>query len=355
MSVDVFKIGAVWHYRFQVRPFRRVQRSTRLRNKRLAEEVAERAYAEAIARANGGSPIPTLAALIDEWNQLRAGHSSDHHVRSVEIFGRLHLYGLGEKRISDLDTTSVELARAQHLVGRSFSTANHWLRILKLLVNWAVKRKILPRLPWDVAMLSVQKKPRAMLPLAVVRSWFAAIDRAGARSAAISTAARLMLWLGLRESETITAQWEWLDWERSSYTPGITKGREADALPVLPELADYLAPRKQVEGLMVCHTDGTPYGPGYMRDAIRTANRACGIKGVTPHRLRGTIATWLSENGVPAQDVQKFLRHKDIRTTMAYLEQSMDRVSSAQGRIAQKAGYARRENGEQLETKPYAD
>lgn len=352
MSIDVWRVGRIYHYRFQVKPFPRVQRSTRLRDKKKALAVAERAYTAALARANGGNPIPTLNELIADWHAVRASHSSAHHVRSIKTFARLHLYGLGEKLLNELDTTTVERARALHLDGRAFSSANHWLRILKLLVAWAVKRNILPRLPWDVAMLSVQKRPRAILPFADVLAWFDAIDQAG-RAPALSTAARLMLWLGLRESEVITAQWDWFDWERATYTPGVTKGREADALRVLPQLAEYLAPRRAAEGLLVCRADGTPYGPGFMRDVIRAANGACKIKGITPHRLRGTIATWLSESGAPAQDVQAFLRHKDIRTTMVYLEKNMDRVSAAQGKIAEKVGLTRRESGEHLKTKPY--
>lgn len=347
MSIDVWRVGRIYHYRFQVKPFRRVQRSTRLRDKQKALVVAERAYSAAVARANGGNPIPTLIELINEWHHVHACHSSAHHVRSIKTFTKLHLYGMGDRLVSELDTITVERARALHLNGRAFSTANHWLRILKLLVSWAVKRKILPRLPWDVAMLSVQKRPRAILPMADVLSWFEVVDQAG-RAPALSTAARLMLWLGLRESEVITARWEWFDWERATYTPGLTKGREADALRVLPQLAGYLAPLRATEGLVACRADGTPYGPGFMRDVIRVANAACKIKGITPHRLRGTIATWLSESGTPAQDVQAFLRHKDIRTTMAYLEKNMDRVSAAQEKIAEKAGLTWRENGEQL-------
>lgn len=347
MSIDVWRVGRIYHYRFQVKPFPRVQRSTRLRDKQKALAVAEHAYNAAVARSNGGNPIPTLVELINEWHQVRARHSSPHHIRSIKTFAKLHLYGLGDKPVSELDTTTVERARALHLDGRSFSTANHWLRILKLLVGWAVRRAILPRLPWNVAMLSVQKQPRAILPMDTVLAWFDVIDQAG-RAPALSTAARLMLLLGLRESEVITARWEWFDWERAIYTPGLTKGREADGLRVFPQLADYLAPHRVSEGLIVCRADGTAYGPGFMRDVIRSANTACKIKGITPHRLRGTIATWLSENGAPAQDVKAFLRHKDIRTTMAYLEKNMDRVSAAQGKIAEKVGLTRRENGEHL-------
>lgn len=354
MSIDVFKVGAIWHYRFQVRPFPRIQRSTRLRDKYKARLVAERAHADAVARANGGNPIPTLAELLEHWLAVHAQHSSPAHVRSIKTFGRLHMYGLAQLLISDIDTGAVELARSEHLQGRSHATANHWLRILKLLVKWAVRKNILPRLPWDVAMLTVQKRPRAILPLAAAMAWFAAVDGASTRSPNIGVAVRLMLWLGLRESEAISARWEWIDWERKTYTPGKTKGKEADALPMLAWLIDYLAPLRQPEGLIACQPDGRPYGAAFARAAIRIANTTCSTKGITPHRLRGTIATLLSEAGAPIQNIQAYLRHKDVRTTMAYLEKNMDLVGRAQVEIAKKAGLTWRENGADLESKPYA-
>ncbi|MGV7210486.1 tyrosine-type recombinase/integrase [Oxalobacteraceae bacterium A2-2] len=353
MSVDVFKVGAIWHYRFQVRPFPRIQRSTRLRNKRAAEAVATAAYLHAVERANGGQPIPTLAQLLADWMKLHAPHCSDHHVRSVEIFGRLHMHGLADTLISELDTTTVERARIEHLQTHNHASTNHWLRVLKLLVSWAVRRKILARLPWDVAMLKVQKRPRVMLPVSAASTWFAAVDRAAGRATGIGVAARLLLLLGLRESEAISARWEWIDWERRTYTPGKTKGKEADPLPMLDWLVDYLRPLRQAEGLIVCRADGSAFGSGFMRAAIRAANAACATKGITPHRLRGTIATWLSENGVPVQDVQAFLRHKDVRTTMAYLEKSMGRVVKSQREIAINIGLTGRENGEHHPANPH--
>lgn len=346
MSVDVFKVGRFYHYRFQVRPFPRVQRSTRLMNKGAAEAVAERAYRNAVERANGGAPIPTLGEVIAEWFELRAAHSSAAHIKSVDTFKRLHQYDLGGMLISDIDTTAVERARALHLRTHNFASANHWLRILKLLVNWAVKRRVLPRLPWDVAMLTVQKRPRSILPLSAAMSWFDAVD-AAASLPAVSIAVRLMLLLGLRESEALTARWEWIDWERRTYTPGITKGREADALPLFGALADYLLPLKKTHGLMVCQEDGSPLSSGFARAYIRQANAKCAVRGITPHRLRGTIATLMSENGVPVQDVQAYLRHKDVRTTMAYLERNMERITAAQDRITVKSGISWRKNGEE--------
>lgn len=345
MSVTVFKVGAIWHYRFQVGR-RRVQRSTRERARVRAEPVAQSAYLDAVQRSNGGEPIPSLHTLIDHWHELRARHASAAHVRSVETFARLHLHGLGEKIICDIDTTTVERARNEHLKTHNFASTNHWLRVLKLLVNWAVKREILPRLPWSVSMLPVQKRPRAILPLSAALVWFDAVDKVSARAPGIAAAVRMMLWLGLRESEAISARWEWIDWQRSTYTPGITKGKEADPLRMPAWLIEYLRPMRQAEGLIACHSDGKRYNSGFARAAIRTANGICSTKGITPHRLRGTIATLMSEEGVPVQTVQKFLRHKDVRTTMAYLERNMDRIDTAQHDIAKKIGMTWRESGE---------
>lgn len=34
-----------------------------------------------------------------------------------------------------------------------------------------------------------------------------------------------------------------------------------------------------------------PFNPGFTRQAMRQVNEACPVKGITPHRLRGTFAT----------------------------------------------------------------
>jgi integrase/recombinase XerC len=128
----------LWHFRFQVGN-ERVQRSTRLAS-RAAEKVAQREYDAAVGRANGGKPVPTLDQLASEWLVLHGKTASAAHIKSVTTFRHLHIYGLGEKRIADIKTEDVERARNEHLVDRKPATANHWLRVLKLLTMWVVKR-----------------------------------------------------------------------------------------------------------------------------------------------------------------------------------------------------------------------
>lgn len=353
MSYTVFKEGKVWHYRFQVAG-QRIQRSTRLTNKDRADDLAKRTYDAAVVRANGGEPVPTLAELAVAWLEVHRLTVSSAHSRSVDIFRRLHMYDLGEKPIGDITTEDVELARNEHLGDHKPASANHWLRIVKLLSMWAVDRKIIKVRPWKVAMMKVQKRPRSILPLDVTKIWFDAIDKATVRSPGAATAVRMMFGLGLRAGESTSARWEWIDWQRSTYTPGETKGREAEPVPMPSWLVDYLTPHRRDAGLIAPRKDGTPHPPGFARTAMRMANAVCMINGITPHRLRGTFATLLSEAGVPIQTIQKVMRHKSHLTTMGYLEKNLDTAASAQNNIGQKIGFARRESGGTLIVPPDA-
>lgn len=353
MSFTLIKVGKIFHYRFQIGGAR-TQRSTRERTKTRAEPVAQRAYDEALLLANGGRVAPTLAALAAEWLLVHQPPViSTNHARSVDTFARLHLHDLGELPISAITTSLVELARNKHLATRKPATANHWLRIMKLLANWAVKREMIPALPWRVRMLKVQKRPRSILPLAAVRDWLDAVDEAAAGETSIGTAVRLMFGLGLRESEAAGARWEWIDWQRATYTPGVTKGREAEPVPLPAWLLEHLEPARQAEGLIAAKRGGAQHPPGFARKAMRSANITCKTKGITPHRLRGTFATMLSEEGVPIQTIQAVMRHKSPMTTMAYLEKNRETAALAQNDIAEKIGFARRENGEHQPANPH--
>jgi len=344
MSANVFKKGDIWHYRFQVGGAR-VQRSTRMRNRRLAEKKAEQEYEAAVVRANGGQPVPTLEQLIEVWIVVHRPVASAAHIRSVDTFRRLHMYDLGPKAIDSITTADVELARNLHLQDHKPASANHWLRILKLLTMWAVKRGTLAAAPWRVSMLKVQKRPRATLALDVARTWFDAVDDAAKRTPAVATAVRMMFGLGLRESECASARWEWVDWQRTTYTPGITKGREAEPVPMPAWLVEHLEPLRQAQGLIVVREDGKEFQSGFARQVMRKANSSCSLKGITPHRLRGTFATLLSEAGVPVQTIQRVMRHKSPVTTMGYLEKNLDLAARAQDQIGANAGMMRRESG----------
>ncbi|CAB3759397.1 tyrosine-type recombinase/integrase [Paraburkholderia solisilvae] len=334
-DVSLFRVGKVWHYRFSIDK-KRTQRSTRESAHARAIVVAERAYRAASLQSRCGRVVPTLRELAGLWLAATELTASASHRAGIETFGRLHLGVLAEVRIDQLTTELVESARNEHLQTHAPSSANHWSRKVRLLCRWAMHRGFIVEIPFKVRMLKVQRKPRATLPIDLSRQWLEALD--GVASEPVRIAVRLMFGMGLRESEAGSARWEWLDAVRQTYTPGQTKGREADPVPVPGWLMDYLRPLRKPAGLIVSHADGGPFARGFTRVAIKAASARTGIGNITPHRLRGTFATLLSEHGAPVQTIQRVLRHKDVRTTLGYLESDLSHAAHAQARIAEQGG-----------------
>lgn len=304
-----------------------------------ALSIAQAAYRSACRACDHHEAltVPTLGELAQAWLETHALIASPSHLAGVDAFRRLHLYHLGNIPIDGLTTTAIEEARNQHLRTHAASSVNHWLRIVRLLSNWAVHRGIIDRVPFKVKMLKLQRRPRVTLPVDLSGQWVEAIDAVA--SIPVRIAIRLMLGMGLRESEASTARWEWLDLVRQTYTPGRTKGREADPIPVPAWLIDYLRPFWQPAGLMVVRSDGRPFARGFTRASIKGANTRIGIGGITPHRLRGTFATLLSENGAPVQVIQRVMRHKSPLTTIGYLEADLTHAARAQARIGEQYGF----------------
>ncbi len=93
------------------------------------------------------------------------------------------------------------------------------------------------------------------------------------------------------------------------------------------------------EGLLVPDSErGGPLKRCCTLQAVKTAGAAMGIPGLTPHALRGTYATLLSLEGAQVKAIQAALRHKDARTTQAYIRPVMDSLREAGARVGERAG-----------------
>ncbi len=337
---SVFPVGPgkVLHYRFYVGG-RRIQRSTHETSRARAEEIAFMAYRQQRLVIDGRGPVPTLSELADAWLRVHAGSKSPSHLRAVATFVRLHLYGMGPIPINRLSAKILEDARAQHAKGRRPASVNHWIAILGLLLRWAVARGWISEAPFHLKKQRLQKKPRITLPSTKVQEFLAAVDEAAGKRKALTTAIRLLLGLGLRESEALSARWEWLDWDRMVFVHGETKNRLAEPIPLPPWLAKYLYSLRRTEGLIVRSPHGGRYSRGATRDLLKRAGAACSTPGISPHRLRGTFATLLSEAGTPAQTIQRMLRHRDLATTAHYLEYDIAQAVAGQEKVAAKMGF----------------
>ena len=331
----VCKRGKYYYFNFQVKLNRR-RESTGLTDREQAERLERREKLAAKARLRGEAPLCTLREMVDLWLKLYRADYSANYVATVERFGRMHLYELADLPMDGLTTFKVQQARTQYLLeGHGFHSANAWLRILKMLCRKAVDLKMMEAVSWKVTMLNAQTPPRPILPLGLTRAWLQAVDEQGKPAA--SMAVRLMLGLGLRETEAYSARWEWLNLEEGIYQPGRTKNRNAEKLRVRPSLLAYLRPLAERKGPMCWLAVGrTPYR-GYCRRIMQKANEAIGLEGITPHRLRGTLATMLLRK-LPPLEAQEALRHKRVGTTLIYQTKDMRLLDQAYEELDREMG-----------------
>jgi len=283
---------------------------------------------------------PTLREAYEAWAEEMEEKATAAHLRSVKSYWTRHLEPhLGDLTLERVSTSQVETCRSEYLNGGGTEGgANSLLIALNTLYRWAIRHEYLARKPYVVKKLRVQRPVRAVLPATLAQKFLETIDRVGGRDARI--AVRLMLALGLRESESLGARWEWLDLERGTYTPGETKGGEADPLSVPDWLKAYLKklrPRSG-QGLILPANDGDPHRAGFTRKAVAAAAKAVKIPSITPHRLRASFATLHSDLGTSTRDIQGLLRHKSLTTTERYLERSKSGLQVAQRRVAEAMG-----------------
>lgn len=135
---------------------------------------------------------------------------------------------------------------------------------------------------------------------------------------------------GVRVSEACAARIDHIDWERKTVLIEHGKGGVTRMTYLNPEaevsLRAYLATRTDASPYVFARTRGSssaPLDPKTIQDAVRRiadrAGRAFSVR-ITPHVFRHTIATVLLRNGMPVEQVQRFLGHAKIDTTLIYAE-----------------------------------
>ena len=325
--------GVPWHYLFRHRG-RTYQGSTGCVTHGDAVAWLRR-YRSQLALAEVGlADVPTLQQVWDAW-QASATHGAEH-VRRTSQAMRDHILPIaGRLRNDQIDNSVVDEILSTYLrKGRSPHGANGILAYLRLVVLFAVRNDWVPRKAFTTKPIKAQQPVRTYLPVALVPSVLAVVDRT--RNQHLHVIVRAMLWMGLREDEALGMRWQWFGGDLETYTPGKTKGKEAVVLPVKPELRELI---RQLPAcgpwLFPADTDGAlprPHASGYTRDVIVRAGVAVGLQGLSPHRLRTTCATLMAKAGVPVPTIQKQLRHKRIETTMRYIQVGLEDLEAAMAR-----------------------
>jgi site-specific recombinase XerD len=86
-----------------------------------------------------------------------------------------------------------------------------------------------------------------------------------------------------------------------------------------PTLEKALKAIRHIRGpLVFCHPDGAPLRIGQLHEKLWGACRRAGLREIRWHDLRHSFASQLAAAGVPLRQVQEWLGHSTIGTTMRY-------------------------------------
>jgi integrase/recombinase XerD len=147
------------------------------------------------------------------------------------------------------------------------------------------------------------------------------IEAAYGASGARGLMLKALLQTGCRVSEFAALRVDDLQFAEATIVIRQGKGDKARTVPILPQLAQELRTHlggREVGALFETRLSRA-YGVRRLQQIVQEVAGSAGIrKHVFPHLLRHTIAQQLLEGGMPLDQVQRFLGHERIETTLVY-------------------------------------
>ena len=335
------RVGKYYHYCFRIDGTQH-KGSTRATDRTTAEEVLANLRREALLGPQSmPTPIPTLKHLITSWLSSYRTTYSARHIELVESSATVWILpALGDRLVNQISTQDVlDLRSAMLEKGRSPATANLMLRNLKLLMSYAVRLGHLGTLPFKVAPLRFQRKPRPTVPASRVHEFIDHLDGA-TRDLQKRAALRVMIGLGMRASEIAGMRWEWMNIDHQTYQIGKAKGKEARILPIPNWVwTSLVALPKTSSPWVFPNKDNGSHNRNWLRLTLQKVVSEMGMDiSLSHHRLRASFATLHSDAGTPITEIKGMLGHKNIATTLLYVETSLDAKRKFQDNLSQKLG-----------------
>jgi integrase len=205
-------------------------------------------------------------------------------------------------------------------VGMAPGTMRVYLQLLHTALSWGVDQGFLPKCPKFPAVKVPRRKPQPV-PVESFERLLAKAPEGDWR------ALLLTAWLaGLRVGEAYALVWEpgeeapWVDLasDRIRLPAKFAKADEDQWVPIDPALRPILEARLGLGGKVfnLRARDGHPLALSSVSDHVIRLARRAGVR-LTMHALRRGFGCRYAGK-VPAQVLQRLMRHSDIRTTMAY-------------------------------------
>jgi integrase len=272
-----------------------------------------------------------------EYVSARRQNTKENYKAMFDAFERLcrpgSLRSVTERTISQFAAAlRRQPGRARGSEGQSPSTIRQRLALLHTALGWAVQQKFISELPGFPTIKVPRRKPQP-IPAESFERLLAKAPDADMRGYLLAG------WLGgLRLHEAAALEWQenesapWVDFNRDRiiFPAEFVKAVEDQWVPLDPAFRAALEalPRR---GRKVFHftskRTGAPLPLDGIGERVRDLARRAGVK-LTMHSLRkGFGCRYAGE--VPAQVLQRLMRHSNISLTMAFYANVDDAVMNA--------------------------
>jgi integrase len=290
-------------------------------------------------RANRQSDDVTVASFLLEYRRQTETTKSRacHRTDTQRLAGwETWLTDRGVRILAEITPRLIDDFKRDMSPGRSATTVNRYLEILRAALNTAVRWGHLEKNPaTGIAMLPRrdQRQRRVLTDeeIRLVENEFPEPER---------TFCLFGLYAGLRAGEIVALEWADVDLRRQTLTvqakPGwAPKGLLARTIPLAPVLTASLGRMQPRTGTIFSKTDGSPYlcRDAWYKRIVYGLFRQHGITGANLHSMRHTFVTRLLRAHVSLAHAQQLARHRDIKTTLTYVHLVDDDLRAALKRI----------------------
>lgn len=220
------------------------------------------------------------------------------------------------------------------------ATADHHVKLLRFMLNLAVEWELLEKNPIaGIRLFNPDNKVEVLLSDQQLESLVKVLETD--RNRTVSDIALCLLSTGARLSEALTARWEDIDLERSTWKvlAANAKSKKARIVP-LNDSALLVLKRQKTLGkhayVFVNPQTDKPYTT--MMKVWDRLRKQAGMPTLRIHDLRHTFASLLVANDRTLYQVQTILGHSDPKVTMRYAKfKSEDLVQAASAASLLKA------------------
>jgi integrase len=141
---------------------------------------------------------------------------------------------------------------------------------------------------------------------------------------------RFLQMTGLRRSEARGQLWGDVDLERASMVVTVDKSKRQDAIPLSAPAVELLREIRGETAATRAAAKGKLFQTIVTDKALEADCKACGIEGRGKwHRFRVGFVSESFERGVPAELIQRLVRHRSVDQTHRYLRHREDRLRTA--------------------------